>query len=77
MCDPPTNDWHYINIRQSQNGSENIFTWKNKANVEWDLIFVEEESTYDFKFQVGKLFQFDETMNMLLDPGGGRLSLQQ
>ena len=50
VCDPPTNDWHYINIRQSQNGSENIFTWKNKANVEWDLIFVEEESTYDFKF---------------------------
>ena len=77
MCNPPTNDWHYINIRQSQNGSENIFTWKNKANVEWDLIFVEEESTYDFKFQVGKLFQFDETMNILLDPGGGRLSLQQ
>ena len=76
MCDPPTNDWHYINIR-GQNGSENIFTWKNKANVEWDLIFVEEESTYDFKFQVGKLSQFDETMNMLLDPGGGRLSLQQ
>ena len=52
MCDPPTNDWHYINILQSQNGSENIFTWKNKANVEWDLIFVEEESTYGFKFQV-------------------------
>ena len=77
MCDPPTNDWHYINIRQSQNGSENIFTWKNKANVEWDLIFVEEESTYDFKFQVGKLFQFDETMNILFDSGGGRLSLQQ
>ena len=77
MCDPPTNDWHYINIRQSQNGSENIFTWKNKANVEWDLIFVEEESTYDFKFQVRKLFQFDETMNILFDSGGGRLSLQQ
>ena len=77
MCDPPTNDWHYINIRQSQNGSENIFTWKNKANVEWDLIFVEEESTYDFKFEVRKLFQFDETMNMLFDSGGGRLSLQQ
>ena len=75
MCDPPTNDWHYINIRQSQNGSENIFTWKNKANVEWDLIFVEEESTYDFKFQVRKLFQFDETMNILFDSGGGRLSL--
>ena len=56
MCDPPTNDWHYINIRQSQNGSENIFTWKNKANVEWDLIFVEEESTYDFKFQVEETF---------------------
>ena len=52
---PPSNDWHYVSIR-GQNGSENIFLWKNKAGVEWDLIFVEEESTGVFKFQVGKLF---------------------
>ena len=52
---PPSNDWHYVSIR-GQNGSENIFTWKNKAGVEWDLIFVEKENSGVFKFQVGKLF---------------------
>jgi len=50
---PPSNDWHYVNIR-CQNGSENIFTWKNKAGVEWDLIFVEKENSGVFKFQVGE-----------------------
>ena len=49
---PPSNDWHYVSIR-GQSGSENLFSWKNKAGVEWDLIFVEEESSGVFKFQVG------------------------
>jgi len=50
---PPSNDWHYVSIR-GQSGSENLFSWKNKAGVEWDLIFVEEESSGVFKFQVGE-----------------------
>jgi len=50
---PPSNDWHYVTIR-AQNGSENLFTWKNRAGVEWDLILVEEESSGVFKFQVGE-----------------------
>jgi hypothetical protein len=50
---PPSNDWHYVSIR-AQSGSENLFSWKNKAGVEWDLIFVEEESSGVFKFQVGE-----------------------
>ena len=52
---PPSNDWHYVSIR-AQSGSENLFSWKNKAGVEWDLIFVEEESSGVFKFQVGIFF---------------------
>ena len=53
---PPSNDWHYVSIR-GQSGSENLFSWKNKAGVEWDLILVEDDwRSGVFKFQVGKLF---------------------
>lgn len=48
---PPSNDWHYVNIR-GQNGSANVFTWENKAGVEWDLIFVEKYSQYHCRFEV-------------------------
>ena len=51
---PASNDWHYVSIR-GQISSQNIFTWKNKAGVEWDLIFIEEESSGVYKFEVGKL----------------------
>ena len=61
---PPSNDWHYVSIR-GQSGSENLFSWKNKAGIEWDLIFVEEESSGVFKFQVGKHF-FPAGRNFML-----------
>ena len=48
-----SNNWHYVSISR-QNSSLNIFTWKNKAGVEWDLIFVEEESSGVFKFNTGE-----------------------
>ena len=35
MRQPPTNDWHYVEIWKISNGN---FQWKNKANVTWDLI---------------------------------------
>merc|ERR1712025_278543 len=47
---PVTNDWHYVSIRRK---SENVFTWKNKADVQWDLIFLEEERGGVLKFKVG------------------------
>lgn len=50
---PASNDWHYVSIR-GQISSQNIFTWKNKAGVEWDLIFIEEESSGVYKFEVGE-----------------------
>merc|ERR1712010_254267 len=37
---PASNDWHYVSISKKE---ENVFTWKNKAGVEWDLVFSGEE----------------------------------
>ena len=51
---PASNDWHYMSIKEKIS-SQNIFTWKNKAGVEWDLTFIEEESSGVYKFEVGKL----------------------
>ena len=48
-----SNSWHYVSISR-QKRSLNFFTWKNKAGVKWDLIFVEEESSGVFKFKVGE-----------------------
>ena len=48
---PASNDWHYVSIMK-QTGSKNSFTWKNRAGVEWELIFIEEESDEVLKFQV-------------------------
>jgi len=51
---PPSNTWHYVSIR-GKIGSENIFTWRNKAGVEWDLILVEDDwKSGVLKFQVGE-----------------------
>ena len=50
---PPSNDWHYVTISKKE---EKIFTWKNKAGVEWDLIFLKEEGVGVLKFKVGENF---------------------
>ena len=52
MRSPVTNNWHYVNIRR-KTGSQNVFIWKNKANVEWELTFLEEEKNQVLKFKVG------------------------
>jgi len=46
---PASNDWHYVSISKKE---ENIFTWKNKAGVEWDLLQPKESSGVVI-FQVG------------------------
>ena len=50
---PPSNDWHYVSIR-GQKGSENLFLWKNKAGVEWDLVLGGDESGGRLTFKVRK-----------------------
>merc|ERR1712203_80819 len=32
---PASNDWHYVSISKK----EDVFPWKTKAGVEWDLVF--------------------------------------
>merc|ERR1712186_67445 len=77
---PASNDWHYVTIR-GQISSQNIFTWRNKAGVEWDLIFLEEESSGVYKFEVGENCPyytdgytearlFTNTRNEIEGPGG-------
>ena len=48
---PASNDWHYVSIIKKK---ENVFTWRNKAGVEWGLTFVEEELSGVLKFKVGE-----------------------
>ena len=45
-----SNDWHYVTISKR---NENVFTWKNKAGVEWLLTLDGEESGGVVKFKVG------------------------
>ena len=45
-----SNDWHYVTISKR---NENVFTWKNKAGVEWHLTLAGEESGGEVKFKVG------------------------
>ena len=45
-----SNDWHYVTISKR---NENVFTWKNKAGVEWHLTLDGEESGGEVKFKVG------------------------
>ena len=57
---PPSNEWHYVTISKKV-GSQNIFTWRNKAGVEWDLIYLEEESSSGvLKFKVGENCPFNK-----------------
>ena len=53
---PASNDWHYVSISKKE---ENVFTWKNKAGVEWGLTFIEEESSGVLKFKVGEKWPFN------------------
>merc|ERR1712088_820746 len=39
---------------QSSPPPANDFTWRNKAGIEWDLIFVVEYSQYHYRFEVGE-----------------------
>ena len=48
---PASNDWHYVNVSRKDG---KLFTWKNKAGVEWDLILIGEESGEVVKFEVGQ-----------------------
>ena len=45
---PASNEWHYVRISKKK---ENVFTWKNKAGVEWDLILTGKEKN---GFKVGE-----------------------
>ena len=48
---PATNNWHYVSISKSKG---NLYTWKNKAGIEWDLILIGEESGGVVTFKVGR-----------------------
>ena len=45
----PSNDWHYVTISKK---NENVFIWKNKAGVEWDLTLDGEERVGVLRFKV-------------------------
>merc|ERR1712098_683973 len=47
---PASNEWHYVRISKKK---ENVFTWKNKAGVEWDLVLSGDESGGRVTFKVG------------------------
>jgi len=47
---PATNNWHYVSISKKK---ENLYNWKNKAGIEWDLILIGEESGGVVTFKVG------------------------
>merc|ERR1712212_47826 len=49
---PASNNWHYVSI--SKKNGKNMFTWKNNAGFEWDLIPIGEESGGVVKFEVGE-----------------------
>ena len=42
------NDWHFVEISKKPNGN---YKWKNRANVEWDLIPI---ADVDNMLRVGK-----------------------
>ena len=68
-----SNDWHYVTISKR---NENLFTWKNKAGVEWHLILDGEESGGEVKFKVGgKCPDHKDKDKVVTFSGGGELSL--
>ena len=66
-----SNDWHYVTISKR---NENVFTWKNKAGVEWSLILDGEESGGEGKFKVKCPYHKDKNKGVTLS-GGEKLSL--
>ena len=54
---PGSNEWHDVSISKK---SGEVFTWKNRAGVEWDLILVGEESGGVVKFEVRMNCSYDK-----------------
>ena len=54
---PAFNKWHDVSISKK---SGEVFTWKNRAGVEWDLILVGEESGGVVKFEVRRNCSYDK-----------------
>merc|ERR1711962_751840 len=50
---PSSNDWHYVKIT-AKPGSDRVFIWKNKAEVEWELILTNMENDGVVVFKVGE-----------------------
>merc|ERR1711962_1756234 len=49
---PSSNDWHFVKIT-AKPGSDKVFIWKNKAEVEWELILTNMENDGVVVFKVG------------------------
>merc|ERR1711934_124680 len=71
---PASNDWHYVSISKKE---ENVFTWKNKAGVEWDLVLSGEESG-GVSFKVGDkcLYKKDGYTEALLSARGDSIEIE-
>merc|ERR1711934_1246767 len=72
---PASNDWHYVSISKKE---ENVFTWKNKAGVEWDLVFSGEEWDGAVRFKVGDncLYKKDGYTEALLSARGDSIEIK-
>merc|ERR1719222_1836629 len=72
---PASNDWHYVRISKKE---ENVFTWKNKAGVEWDLVFSGEERDGAVRFEVGDncLYKKDGYTEALLYAKGDSITIE-
>ena len=60
---PASNEWHYVRISKKK---ENVFTWKNKAGVEWDLVLSGDESGGRVTFKVRKTKTKTKTKTMTM-----------
>jgi len=71
---PASNDWHYVSISKKE---ENVFTWKNKAGVEWDLVLSGEESG-GVSFKVGDKCRYkkDGYTEALLSARGDSIEIE-
>merc|ERR1712055_552788 len=72
---PASNDWHYVSISKKE---ENVFTWKNKAGVEWDLVLSGEERDGAVRFKVGDncLYKKDGYTEALLSAKGDSIEIE-
>merc|ERR1711936_1445122 len=72
---PASNDWHHVSISKKE---ENVFTWKNKAGVEWDLVFSGEERDGGVIFKVGDncLYKKDGYTEALLSARGDSIEIK-